>query len=111
VKSAAEYAAIMNGLNLPSPKMMDVAVPSNRAIGLAQQKGITEGWGVPAAQAVADASRPDVLVVDLREGRERFHDADIPSSVHAPYAALEQFLRPGGLLNYEGTRGAKRLLF
>jgi len=29
VKSAAEYAEIMNSLNLESPKMMDIAVPAN----------------------------------------------------------------------------------
>lgn len=33
VKSAAEYAALMNSLNLPNPKLMDVAVPANRACG------------------------------------------------------------------------------
>ena len=30
VSNAAEYAEIMNGLNLASPKMMDVAVPANQ---------------------------------------------------------------------------------
>lgn len=34
VKSAAEYAAIMDNLNLPSPKLMDVAVPANRHCGV-----------------------------------------------------------------------------
>lgn len=34
VASAAEYAAIMNSLNLPDPKLMDVAVPANRHCGL-----------------------------------------------------------------------------
>src|SRR6185436_17119528 len=29
VKSVDEYAALMNGLNLSNPKMMDVAVPAN----------------------------------------------------------------------------------
>ena len=29
VKSKEEYAEIMNNLNLPNPKMMDVAVPAN----------------------------------------------------------------------------------
>ena len=29
VKSADEYADIMNNLNLPDPKMMDIAVPAN----------------------------------------------------------------------------------
>ncbi|HEU5058303.1 MAG TPA: MBL fold metallo-hydrolase [Kofleriaceae bacterium] len=33
VKSAAEYAALMGALNLPSPALMDVAVPANRACG------------------------------------------------------------------------------
>ena len=32
-KSEAEYAEIMNNLNLPDPKMMDVAVPANLACG------------------------------------------------------------------------------
>jgi glyoxylase-like metal-dependent hydrolase (beta-lactamase superfamily II) len=32
-KSEAEYVAIMNGLNLPNPKLMDIAVPANLACG------------------------------------------------------------------------------
>ena len=33
VKSAVEYAALMNNLKLPNPKMMDVAVPANLRCG------------------------------------------------------------------------------
>lgn len=33
VDSADEYAHLMNNLNLPSPKMMDVAIPANQACG------------------------------------------------------------------------------
>lgn len=33
VSSAEEYARLMNSLNLPSPKMMDVAIPANQACG------------------------------------------------------------------------------
>lgn len=33
VQNAEEYAALMSQLNLPNPKMMDVAVPANRACG------------------------------------------------------------------------------
>jgi sulfur dioxygenase len=36
VKSAAEYAGIMNSLNLPDPKLMDIAVPANLACGKSQ---------------------------------------------------------------------------
>jgi len=34
VKSREEYIELMNMLNLPSPKMMDVAVPANKNCGL-----------------------------------------------------------------------------
>lgn len=34
-KSRAEYIAIMQGLNLPNPKLMDIAVPANLACGKA----------------------------------------------------------------------------
>lgn len=33
VKDEAEYVALMNGLQLPNPKLMDVAVPANLACG------------------------------------------------------------------------------
>ncbi len=33
VKNADEYAAIMAALNLPNPKLMDIAVPANRKCG------------------------------------------------------------------------------
>ena len=34
VRSVEEYAALMNGLRLPHPAMMDVAVPANRRLGV-----------------------------------------------------------------------------
>ena len=34
-KTEAEYVAIMNGLNLPRPQLMDIAVPANLACGRA----------------------------------------------------------------------------
>ena len=33
VKSADEYADIMNNLNLPNPKLMDIAIPRNLKLG------------------------------------------------------------------------------
>src|SRR4029077_20827444 len=38
IKSVDEYVALMASLKLPNPKMMDVAVPSNMKVGLAQQE-------------------------------------------------------------------------
>ena len=59
VKSADEYAAIMNSLNLPNPKMMDVAVPANKHQGMAQEQIAKRGWAYTAEQAAAllDRSR------------------------------------------------------
>jgi sulfur dioxygenase len=34
VKEKAEYVALMNGLKLDNPRLMDIAVPANRACGL-----------------------------------------------------------------------------
>ena len=48
VDSVDEYVALMNSLNLPNPKMMDVAVPANMRIGLAQQ---IAAWPPVAMQA------------------------------------------------------------
>ena len=62
VKSIDEYVALMASLNLPNPKMMDVAVPSNMKIGLAQQDIARRGWALDAASAIALAGRPDVAL-------------------------------------------------
>ena len=36
VATPTDYAALMNGLNLANPKMMDVAVPANLRVGRGQ---------------------------------------------------------------------------
>ena len=49
--SADEYAALMSKLTLANPKMMDVAVPANMKVGLAQEEIARRGWSVTAQQA------------------------------------------------------------
>ena len=63
--------ALMASLKLPNPKMMDVALPSNMKIGLAQQEIARRGWALNATQAIALTDRPDVAFIDLREKSER----------------------------------------
>src|SRR6202012_5780512 len=53
VNSMDEYGALMNSLNLPPPKMMDVAVPANMRVGLHQDEVARRGWALSAADAVA----------------------------------------------------------
>src|SRR5881275_1614532 len=48
VKSAEGYVALMNGLNLANPKMMDVAIPANMHQGLHQEDVARRGWAYSA---------------------------------------------------------------
>ncbi len=111
VKSADEYAALMNGLNLSNPKMMDVAVPANMRQGLAQAEIARRGWAVTASAARALIGRRDVALIDLRERAERDKHGTIPGALHAPYADLPENIQPGGMLHELATETGKRLLF
>ena len=97
VNSAEEYAEIMNGLKLPNPAMMDVAVPENLKLGLrldAQHR-------VPAVEIdeiLAAWPKFDGQLVDIREEEERRRHGIIPGSIHAPYGRFDQYCGRGGLL-------------
>jgi sulfur dioxygenase len=84
VKSVDDYVALMNGLNLPNPKMMDVAVPSNMRQGLAQDQVARRGWAVSARDAMSLLGHTDVAFIDLREAGEREKHGVIAGSLHAP---------------------------
>ncbi len=111
VKSVDEYVDLMSKLHLPNPKMMDVAVPANLRIGLAQEDIAKRGWALTVDQALGLMGRADVAIVDLRERREREKHGSIPGSLHAPYPDLQENIRPGGVL-YELARATgKRMIF
>jgi len=109
VKSVDEYVTMMNNLNLPNPKMMDVAVPANMKVGLVQEEIERRGWAMNAAEALALMGKPDVAFIDLRERSEREKHGVIPGSLHAPYPELASNIAPGGLLR--SIAANQRLLF
>src|ERR1700680_2436001 len=111
VKSVDEYVDLMNSLHLPDPKMMDVAVPANLRVGLAQEEIAKRGWALSAEQAMALLGRTEVAMVDLRERREREKHGSIPGSLHAPYPDLEENIRPGGMLYELAAATGKRMVF
>ncbi len=111
VKSVDEYVDLMNSLNLPNPKMMDVAVPANMRIGLAQDEVARRGWAVTPDEALALQDRSDVVLVDLRETREREKHGTIPGSLHAPYPDLRENVQQGGVLHELAASTGKRLVF
>ena len=111
VKSVDEYAELMNNLNLPNPKMMDVAVPANMHVGLHQDEIARRGWAVSAAEAIALRGRPDVAIIDLREKTEREKHGVIPGSLHAPYPSLPEEIGAGGMLLELAKATGKRIVF
>ncbi len=111
VRSVDEYADLMNSLNLPDPRMMDVAVPANMRVGLAQDKIARRGWALTASEAAEAIGRAEAMQVDLRETAERAKHGSIPGSLHVPYRDLDENIRPGGVLRELAQATGKRILF
>jgi sulfur dioxygenase len=110
VRSADEYVELMSNLHLPSPKMMDVAIPANVRQGLHQEKVAQRGWAFSADEARDLAGRSDIALIDLRERSERERHGVIPSSLHAPYAELMDNIGEGGLI-CELAKSGKTIVF
>jgi rhodanese-related sulfurtransferase len=111
VTSAQEYVDLMNSLHLPNPKMMDAAVPANMHQGLAQEQIARRGWALGAEEAKALIGRSDVVLIDLRERRERERHGEIPGALHLSYQDLRESLLPSGLLHGLAATPGKMLLF
>src|SRR6201992_833394 len=65
VKSIDEYVALMDNLNLPNPKLMDVVIPANMHVGLHQDDLARQGLALSAADAIASLGRPGLLLVEF----------------------------------------------
>jgi glyoxylase-like metal-dependent hydrolase (beta-lactamase superfamily II)/rhodanese-related sulfurtransferase len=111
VKSIDEYVDLMNNLNLPNPKMMDVAVPANIHVGLRQEEIARKGWALSATEAMALRGAKEVAIVDLREKGEREKHGVIPGSLHAPYPDLVENISAGGMLHELAEATGKRIVF
>ena len=111
VRSVDEYVELMGNLNLPNPKMMDVAVPANMQVGLQQHDLARQGQALGAVEAIASLGRPDILLVDLRENGERAKHGVLPGALHAPYPAIGENLRPGGMLREVAAATGRRIVF
>jgi len=111
VRSVEQYVEVMNNLNLPNPKMMDVAVPANIRVGLAQEAIARHGWALSPAEAMTLIVKPGVTLVDLREKSEREKHGVIPGSLHAPYPDLAANVQPGGMLHELAHATRNRIVF
>ena len=94
-----QYLRLMDELDLKLVKAIDTHMHADHLSGLGALRDATRCITVMGEENPTD-------VVSMR-----LHDANIPGSVHAPYAALDQYFRSGGLLQFEATTGGKRLIF
>ncbi len=111
ISSAEEYAEIMNNLNLPNPKMMDVAVPANLNIGLHQDELVRRGYSLSCEATKELLDSNNVILVDIREQAECQRHGVIPGAIHAPYVSLQENVGSGGMLNELVKSTGKRLIF
>ncbi|MEQ9690868.1 MAG: rhodanese-like domain-containing protein, partial [Bauldia litoralis] len=111
VGSLDEYVAIMNNLDLPNPRMMDVAVPANLQLGLDQDNPDRRQWTLDVEAVIRAVDTGGAVLVDLRDRSERERHGVIPGSVHVPYPALDEQIAPGGLLSELVKASDKRLIF
>jgi sulfur dioxygenase len=111
VKSVDEYVELMNSLHLPNPKMMDVAVPTNMRIGLAQNAVAEKGWALSAEQVKDLLEQKHIALIDLREDQERRKQGIIPGSLHVPYPRVEAELQESGVLQQLAKDTGKKLVF
>ncbi|SLN25967.1 Beta-lactamase hydrolase-like protein [Roseivivax jejudonensis] len=103
VGSAEEYAELMNSLNLPNPKMMDVAVPENLRLGL-RMDAQARVRAHPAEDILMNWPATEFRLVDLREESERRRDGVIPGSLHMPYDKFAAFCGASGELRQVAER-------
>ena len=112
VKSVDEYVDLMSKLNLPNPKMMDVAVPANMRVGpgagrdrqegLGGDAGAGDGPGRPARHRPGRSAR-------ARRAREaRRHSRLAARALPRP---RQVNIRPGGMLHELAAATGKRIVF
>ena len=64
VGSLQEYVDLMQSLNLPNPKMMDVAVPANMKVGLSQERDDLRQWTLDSETVLSLAAEDSIVLVD-----------------------------------------------
>jgi sulfur dioxygenase len=91
VKSAQEYANIMNNLKLPDPKMMDVAVPGNLSLGINYDRQKLAN-GLRSDQFKQEMEDPEAVIIDLREPSEIRKEGKIANSIQVSFDNISSYL-------------------
>ena len=91
VSSAQEYANIMNNLQLNNPKLMDIAVPANKSMGMSLeiQKKLN---GIRYENLMNVLKNEDCFLIDLREVSEITKIPSLNNSINIPYSNLQNYI-------------------
>lgn len=112
-KSREEFITLMNNLDLPKPRLIDIAVPANRYCGVDEEDAIqaidvnfshnkkslltpsqlvekvkTEITEISTSELARMISDDDVVLIDIREPHE-YEESAIPNAHFLPRAVLE----------------------
>ena len=90
---------------------MDVAVPANQKVAMAQQEIDGQGWSFTSSELQALIKEDDVLLVDLREDSERDKHGFIDSSINIPYTNINDVIAKNGVLSELAGATKKKLVF
>ena len=91
VKSVNEYIEIMNNLNLPSPKLMDVAVPNNLKLGIDFDTQKINN-GVEPNEFNNYLLEQNIILIDLREQGEVDKIGKIKNSTRVSFPEINDYL-------------------
>ena len=82
----------MNNLNLPSPKLMDVAVPNNLKLGIDFDKQKVNN-GIEPDQFNSCLLDRDIILIDLREQNELDKIGKIKNSTRVSFPEINNYLK------------------
>ena len=91
VSSIDEYVSIMNNLNLPDPKMMDIAVPSNLNLGIDFNRQKVNN-GIEPKEFNKIKKDTNAVLIDLREQVEIEKEGMLSNSLVVPFPTMHEYL-------------------
>ena len=91
VSSIDEYVEIMNNLNLPDPKMMDIAVPSNLNLGINFNRQKVNN-GIEPKEFNMIKKDTNAVLIDLREQVEIEKEGMLNNSMVVPFPTMHEYL-------------------
>jgi sulfur dioxygenase len=100
VKSKDEFVKMMNGLQIPSPGQMDVALPTNMRLGEDVNDALDAHQLLEFDECMSKIGVDSHVFIDLREEEEIEKTGHLPNCQKISYSALEDHLEnPNSLLN------------